>query len=191
MLGVHTMQGKQTFDRNYRSQLRVAMFHAYGGSDWVNFLLALGGDGINEDLIQCYNEEINRRTPGGARGRSPQVGPRLSERSLAAAEGCDSLPPVRGVKHQRSQAKVVRKAARALDKKLKGDRRMKSESRKRLKKVADNAWAKADKLSAAAGRAYYDRVGNRVNAAKDKENMVTLVLKAYAEKRSLEYVFDG
>ena len=185
------MQGKQTFNRNYRSQLRVAMFKAYGGSDWVNLLLALGGDGINEDLIQCYNEEINRRTPGGARGRSPQVGPRLSERSLAAAEGSDTLPPVRGVKHQRSQAKVVRRAARALDKKLKGDRRMKSESRKRLKKVADNAWAKADKLSAAAGRAYYDRVGNRVNAAKDKENMVTLVLKAYAEKRSLEYVFDG
>ena len=46
-------------------------------------------------------------------------------------------------------------------------------------------------LSEAAGRAYYDREGGRVNAADDKENMVTLVLKAYAEKRSLEYVFDG
>ena len=185
------LQGKQTFNRNYRSQLRVAMFKAYGGSDWVNLLLALGGDGINEDLIECYNKEMNRRTPGGARGRSPQVGPRLSERSLAAAEGCDSLPPVRGVKHQRSQAKVVRKAARALDQKLKSDRTMTWEDRCRLKQAADDAWAKADKLSAAAGLAYNDRVGNRVNAAKDKESMVTLVLKAYAEKRNLEYVFDG
>ena len=185
------MQGKQTFDRNYRSQLRVAMFHAYGGSDWVNFLLALGGDGINEDLIQCYNKEINRRTPGGARGRSPQVGPRLSERSLAAAQGSYPLPPVRGVQHKASEAKVARRAGRALDKKLKSDWSMSREARWRLQKEADEAWGKAYELSEAARRAYYDRVGDRVNAADDKENMVTLVLKAFAEKRSLEYAFDG
>ena len=81
------MQGKEEHARNMRSQLRVAMFHVYGGSDWVNFLLALGGDGINEDLIQCYNEEIDRRTPGGAHGREAHVGPRLSERSLAETQG--------------------------------------------------------------------------------------------------------
>ena len=43
------MQGNVAWYQNYRSLLRVAMFHVYGGSDWVNFLLALGGDGINED----------------------------------------------------------------------------------------------------------------------------------------------
>ena len=50
------------------------MFNVYGGSDWVNFLLALGGDGINEDLVKCYNAEIDRRTPGGAHGREAAIG---------------------------------------------------------------------------------------------------------------------
>ena len=59
VLGGATIKGKETHHRNHRSQLRVAMFHVYGGSDWVNFLLALGGDGINEDLIKCYNDENN------------------------------------------------------------------------------------------------------------------------------------
>ena len=185
------MQGKETWSRNFRSQLRVALFHVYGGSDWMNFLLALGGEGINEDLVACYNKEIDRRTPGGAHGREAHVGPRLSERSLARAQGSDTLPPVRGVQHQESEAKVARRAGRALDKKLKSDWSMSREARWRLQKEADEAWGKAYELSEAARRAYYDRAGDRVYAADDKENMVTLVLKAYAEKRSLEYAFDG
>ena len=183
------MQGKEAHARNMRSQLRVAMFHVYGGSDWMNFLLALGGDGINEDLVACYNDEIDRRTPGGAHGCEAHVGPRLSERSLAVAQGTWPLPPVRGVQHKQSEAKLARMAARDLDKKLEGAQ---TETEKnRLQSEADDAWVKANELSEAAGRAYYDREGDRVNAADDKENMVTLVLKAYAEKRSLEYVFDG
>ena len=80
---------KEVHARNFRSQIRVALFDVYGGQDWVNFLLALGGNGINQDLVDCYNEEIDRRTPGGMHGFEPYPGPRLSERSLAAARGED------------------------------------------------------------------------------------------------------
>ena len=81
--------GKDFRARNYRSQLRVALFEVYGGSDWMNLLLALGANGINEDLIDCYDAEIARRTPGGAHGEEPHIAnsDRLSERSLAAARG--------------------------------------------------------------------------------------------------------
>ena len=96
---------------------------------------------------------------------------------------------MRGVQHKQSEAKLARMAARDLDKKLAGAQT--PTEKRRLQSEADDAWVKANELSEAAGRAYYDREGNRVNAEDDKENMVTLVLKAYAEKRSLEYVFDG
>ena len=81
------------------SKQRVALFEAYGGSDWMTLLLALGAAGINEDLLECYNEEIDRRTPGGAHGVEPHFAncDRLSERSLAAARG-EELPKVRGVR---------------------------------------------------------------------------------------------
>ena len=184
MLGGHTVQGNDTWGRNLRSQLRVALFHVYGGSDWMNFLLALGGDGINEDLIKCYNREIDRRTPGGQHGREPYPGPRLSERSLAAAQGDFPLPPVRGVNHQESEAKVARRAARDLVKRLWRSQTMSDDARETLAKEADDAWARVDELSAAAGHAFYDRDGARVNAAKDKESMVTVVMTAYAELRA-------
>ena len=51
----------------------------------------------------------------------------------------------------------------------------------------NDAWLNANELSALAGRAHYNREGERVNAEQDKENMVTLVLRAYAEKRGLQY----
>ena len=153
----------------------------------MNLLLALGGAGINEDLIKCYNREIDRRTPGGAHGREPCPGPRLSERSLAAAQGDFPLPPVRGVNHQESEAKVARRAARHLDKMLFRSQTMSDRARERLEKQADDAWARANELSAVAGYAFNDRDGARVNAGKDKESMVTHVITAYAQVRGLEY----
>ena len=182
------MQGKEAHARNMRSQLRVAMFHVYGGSDWMNFLLALGGGGINVDLVACYNDEIDRRTPGGAHGREKHVGSRLSGRSLAVAPGTWPLPPVRGVQHKHSEAKLAFIAARDLDKKLEGAQT--ATEKNRLQSEAHDAWVKAKELSEAAGRAYCDREGHRVNAAGDNDNMVRLVLKAYAVKRGLEYEFD-
>ena len=56
-----------------------------------------------QDLVDCYNEEIDRRTPGGMHGFEPYPGPRLSERALAAARGED-MPEVKGVQHARSEA---------------------------------------------------------------------------------------
>ena len=43
------------------------------------------------------------------------------------------------------------------------------------------------RLSQAAGRAYNGREGQRVNAEEGRRNMVTVVLRAYAEKRRLQY----
>ena len=98
-------KGKDFRARNYRSQLRVALFDVYGGSDWMNLLLALGGAGINEDLVKCYNDEIDRRTPGRALGFEPHIAncDRLSERPLAAARG-EELPQVRGAQHKIAEA---------------------------------------------------------------------------------------
>ena len=63
--------------------------------------------------------------------------------------------------------------------------------RRLLQKDADDAWLNANELSALAGRAHYNREGERVNAEKDKESMVTVVLRAYAEKRGLQYADEA
>ena len=71
-----------------------------------------------EEMHGCYNNEIDRRTPGGAHGREAHIGPRLSERSLAVAQGTWPVPPVRGVQHRQSEAMLARIAAKDLDRKL-------------------------------------------------------------------------
>ena len=103
--------------RNYTSQLRVALFEAYGGAEWMNLLLAVGARGINSDLVECYNDEIDFRTSGGAHGEGPCLGPRLSARSLAAAQG-QPLPEVRGVQQTRTAAYSARMSARRLDRQV-------------------------------------------------------------------------
>ena len=99
-------RSKEVHARNFRSLLRVAFFEVYGGEHWMNFLLALGT--INQDLVDCYNEEIDRRTPGGAHGAEPFPGPRQSARPLAAARGEDQ-PEVKGVQHRRSKTFEARR----------------------------------------------------------------------------------
>ncbi len=177
--------GKEVLARNLRSQMRVALFEADGGSDWMNLLLAVGGAGINEDLVECYNDEIDRRTPGGAHGFEPHPGPRLSERSSAAARGED-LPPVRGLQHKISAAHSARRVARSLDKLLR-----KSRGNVELKRQADEAWAEAIALSEEAGYAYFDRENKRQHADMDKKSMVSDVLQAYAARRGLAYDMSG
>ncbi len=182
------IQGKEHYSRNFRSQLRTAMFHVYGGQDWANLLLALGGDGINADLIKCYNDEIDRRTPGGAHGKEAYVGPRLSQRGLAAAQG-QPLPPVRGVQHKVSDGKVARKQARLADKHLANHPEMREDLKAVLQRDADWQWDTATRLSD--GHAYYDREGVRVNAEDDMKSMVTDVIRAYADLRRLEYALNA
>ena len=80
------------YKRNIRAQLRVALAHTYGSSDWMNLLLAAGAAGINEQMVQAFNAEINHRTPGGAHGVKPFPGPRLSKRNQAKAQG-EVMPP--------------------------------------------------------------------------------------------------
>ena len=54
----------ERYQRNLRSQMRVALGHTYGHPDWMHLLLAAGADGINEHMVQAYNDEINHRTLG-------------------------------------------------------------------------------------------------------------------------------
>jgi len=163
------------------SKLPIAMFMVYGGQNWVMFLLAVGADGINQDLVDCYNEEIHRRTLGGAHGLEPHPGPRLSERSLAAAQG-QELPPVRGVQHERSPAFQARTRAKDLDRQARMSR-----GNVELQQQAAAAWDEAEALSEQAGVGYYDRRGVRQHGETDQNFMVTVVLQAYAERMGLHY----
>ena len=167
------------YNRNYRSQLRVALFEAFGGSDWMNLLLAVGALGINQDLVDCYNAELDCRTPSG-----PLAPPRLSARSLAAARG-QPLPPVQGVQHHRTPAYNARMQARELDRQAQII--LHPGARQEAMRAADLAWEPAHALSDAAGVAYTDRHGQRVREALDHTSMVTCVLERYAERRRIEY----
>ena len=81
----------------------------------------------------------------------------------------------RGVQHQASDAKRLREAAKLQDKllakqkggKATGRARMTHEEFRRAQQAADRAWQVACKTSDATGFAYYDRYGNRVNAAQE------------------------
>ena len=143
--------------------MRTALSQYYGTQEWMNLLLAVGAAGINEDLVQCYNDVIDERTPGGAHGVSPAPGPRLGARSLAAAQGVspEDLPPVKGVSHKVIPAHTARHTARQAEQRQ-GD----TEEVKRL-------WAEADQLSQEAGHPYFDRDGHRVNKELDTKSLVT------------------
>ena len=167
------------YARNYRSQLRVALFEAFGGSDWMNLLLAVGALGINQDLVDCYNDELDCRTPSG-----PLAPPRLSARSLAAARG-QPLPPVQGVQHHRTPAYNARMQARELDRQAQII--LHPGARQEAMRAADLAWETAHALSDAAEVAYTDRHGQRVREALDHTSMVTCVLERYAERMRIEY----
>ena len=147
----------------------------------MNLLLALGPNGINQDLADCYNAEIDKRTPGGQHGIDPYPGPRLSERGRAAARG-EEMPDVKGVQHKRSGQMEARSKAKMLDKQAKTYPR-----NAQLKRQADEAWGVADALGKDAGVAYWDRQGVRRNEETDHTNMVTVVLQAYANRKGLEY----
>ena len=159
------------------SKQRVALFEAYGGSDWMNLLLALGAAGINEDLVECYNDEIDRRTPGGAHGVEPHFAncDRLSERSLAAARG-EELPKARGVHNKITETNQARRAAKLLDKQ--SQRCGNDQERQQLQKQADDKWTEAAALSEQAGHAYTASDGRRRFAEASQQCMVTDVLKA-------------
>ena len=167
------------------SKQRVALFEAYGGSDWMTLLLALGAAGINEDLVECYNDEIDRRTPGGAHGVEPHFAncDRLSERSLAAARG-EELPKVRGVHNKITETNQARRAAKLLDKQ--SQRCGNDQERQQLQKQDDDKWAEAA-LNEQAGHACTDRDGHRRFAETSQNCIVTAVLKAYAARRGLKY----
>ena len=70
-------------------------------------------------------------SPAKAHGEEPWVGPRLSERSLAAAQG-EPLLPERGVQHQRSAAYMARQQGKRLTKEA-----QKSPWNSHLQRIAD------------------------------------------------------
>ena len=167
-------QSKEVYARNLRSQLRVALHEVYGGSDWMNLLLAVGAQGINQDLVDCHHGEIEWRREHG----------RSSESSLAAAQG-QPLPPARGVQHTRTAAYTARVQARLLDR---GAQYEEYPWRRDVaERKADAAWETAHALSEEAGVAYTDRSGQRVGVQQDRASMVTCVLQRYAERRGLVY----
>ena len=79
----------------------------------------------------------------------------------------EPLPPVRGVQHQRSAEYMARQQAKMLT--------------KDAKKRPGEEWSEKK------GDPYFDRHGERQYPEKDGEFMVTLVLRAYAARRGLDY----
>ena len=160
----------------------------------MHLLLAAGADGINEHMVQAYNDEISHRTPGGAHGDEPFPGPRLSARNLAAARG-EVVPPVSGAQRHRHPSLVARDIARKLDRQLndllweaaQDPTPAVSQAALAARAQADKAWAEADALSKTAGNPYLVREGQRQNSEKDKCCMVTCVLQRYAHLRGLKY----
>ncbi len=104
---------KRTIASNYR----VACFQRFGGQPWLYWYIAIGD--IPSDLVNLVNEHIGQRIREAGREPSSvqQPGPWLSRRSLAASQGAD-VPPPTGVQHTLSQAKVARKWAKTMDKKV-------------------------------------------------------------------------
>ena len=89
---------------------------------------------------------------------------------------------MRGVQHQRSAAYMARQQAKRLTKEA-----QKSPGNSHVQRNADQAWDEAEEFSEKDGHPYEDRHGVRQHPEKDSEFMVSLVLKAYAERRGLEY----
>jgi hypothetical protein len=97
--------------RNLASAWKTTQFNLYGGQVWLRILIALGD--IPDSIVGICNELVAETIRQAQREPSTGLveGPRLSLRSLAAAQG-EVPPPVRGIRHQTSAAKAARETAK-------------------------------------------------------------------------------
>jgi len=98
--------------RNVASVWKTTQFNLYGGQVWLRILIAL--DDIPDMIIGICNELVAEAIRHKAQ-REPTIGlvkhPRLSMRSLAAAQGAVP-PPAQGIQHKTSAAKAAREIAK-------------------------------------------------------------------------------
>ena len=124
--------------RNLASAWKTTQFNFYGGQVWLRLLIALGD--IPDMIIDICNELVAETIRQKAQ-RESTIGlvkhPRLSMRSLAAAQG-EVPPPVQGIQHKTSAAKAAREIAKRTQKTL---LKYKEEWRNGRGRGANMSWA--------------------------------------------------
>ena len=166
------------------SYYRRYVYRMFGSSEWMHTVIALG-------QIPAYFVEIMREVCERRRALASAQGNTLVPRQLKRASRSG---PEDGLHHQTSQAKVLRDAAKRLDKKIfheeqlwqQGKSRMRRHEWEQLLQSRGAAWDKAEEVSTQAGFRFKDRHGDWVNNV--RTDMVYLSLVEWCKQRDIVYI---
>ena len=164
--------------QSYYTKFQLEMF---GGREWMFIIIAIGT--IDEDIVQCVNDEIQARLCKNA-GRNQQK----------RADRQDQT--VKGVEHQVSEAKRWREYCKQLDKRIsdetilwdQGRSRMKGWEWRELLLTRDREWDGAEALSYRLGYRFKDRHGKW--QCNDPKDLVGVSLRAWCLRKGIAYVTE-
>jgi hypothetical protein len=189
---LHLTQAKRLpnakhYERNLESRYRRPQYRDFGGRTWCNVIIASGD--VDTLIITLLNKIIDERR---ALATTQGLGTRRETARLPREE---RPGPIYGVMHEVSGPKQARQEAKRLDAQLRKENEMwYSPSRaqcmpwnewKQLRKNADEAWSKAERLSYDAGFAFTDR--NGVRQLGEPRDMVGLALRSWCERMAVQY----
>ena len=162
--------------QSYYTKFQMEM---YGGREWMFIIIAIGT--IDEDIVQCVNDEIQARLCKNA-GRHQQK----------RADRQDQT--VKGVQHQVSYAKKWRTYCHQLDLQIQSETllwdqglsRMSAWEWRHLLWTRDHEWDGAEELSFRLGHRFKDRNGTW--QCTEPKDLVGLSLRAWCLRKGVEFV---
>ena len=167
------------------SYYRRYVYRMFGSSEWMHTVIALGQ--IPAYFVEIMREVCERRRALASAQGNTGGGPRQLKRAIRSG-------PEDGLHHQTSQSKVLRDAAKMLDKKIlyedqrwqQGTSRMRRHEWEQLLQSRDAAWDNAEEVSTQAGFPFKNRNGDMVNNA--RTDMVYQSLVEWSQLHHIVYL---
>ena len=165
-------------NRSLKSYYKKYLKEAYGGAEWANIVLAIGV--IDADIVECVNEEVQRRVSASV----PRPQAKRKDRGYEE---------VAGVQHTISNAKQLRAHASSLDKVIAtqnalynaGRRCMRRWEWEALQGDRDAAWDEAEGVSYQEGNKFKDRNGTwQCDSVND---LVGISLREWCMRKCIAY----
>jgi hypothetical protein len=103
---------KEQINRNWRSNLKSAMFNMFGGQLWVRIVIALGD--VDNDMVRIVNNIVAEKIRA-RESREPTLTPTVKAQVCPRESDTNRT---HGVQHRVSEAKRTRTSAKQLQKKV-------------------------------------------------------------------------
>ena len=173
--------------RDIASLHRVECFHRFGGREWMYLIIAFGR--LDEEILDAMNEAARQRI----QEHKEKKGAEWIEEDEVQRQRASAAPRgrVMGVQHSKSEAKLLREAAKKEQKKLEqadeawnaGRRTMSNGAYRALVRRVENLWRQADRASAESGRAHVGRNHEWSCVGQVDDSLVARAITIYRAKR--------